>query len=106
MSMDQYVVRNPGRLPTGYGRESDTNMFQGGTLFRDAASKCIYVQNQVSLCAGETATAKGEFEEWLYEEVRVVMKHFHSDNGVLSSRTFTKCCKEDGQTQSFGGVGA
>ena len=58
VSMDQYVVKNPGRLPTGYGRESDTNMYHGGTLFRDAASKYIYVQNQVSLGARETVTGK------------------------------------------------
>jgi hypothetical protein len=31
--MDQYVVKTPGRLPTGYGRESHTNMFHGGTIF-------------------------------------------------------------------------
>jgi len=52
--LDQYVVKTPGRLPTGYGRESITNMFHGGTIFRDAASKYIHVQNQVSLGAGET----------------------------------------------------
>jgi hypothetical protein len=33
VSMDQYVVKTPGRLPTGYGRESHTNMFHGGTIF-------------------------------------------------------------------------
>ena len=104
--MDQYVVRNPGRLPTGYGRDSDTNMFHGGTLFRDAASKYIYVRNQISLGAGETVTAKREFEEWLYEEARVVVKHYHNDNSVFSSGTFTESCEKDGQTQSFSGVGA
>ena len=94
--MDQYVVRNPGRLPTEYGRESDTNMLHRGTLFRDAASKYIYVRNQISLSAGETVTAKREFEEWLYEEARVAVKHYHSDNGVFSSGIFTKSCEEDG----------
>merc|ERR1712115_706045 len=34
VSMDQYVVRNRGRLPTGYGREHESNEFHGGTLFR------------------------------------------------------------------------
>ena len=104
--MDQYVVRNLGYLSTGYGRESDTNMFHGGTLFCDAASKYIYVQNQVSLGAGETVTAKREFEEWFYEEAKVVVKYYHSNNGVFNSGIFTESCKEDGQTQSFSGVGA
>ena len=106
VSMDQYVVKNPGRLPTGYGRESDTNMYHGGTLFRDAAYKYIYIRNQVSLGAGETVAAKREFEEWLYEEARVAVKHYHSDNGVFNAETFTASCEEDGQTQSFSGVGA
>ena len=33
VSMNQYVVKNPGRLPTGYGRESDTNMYHGTHYF-------------------------------------------------------------------------
>ena len=37
--MDQYVVKEPGRLPTGFGREAEHNMFHGGTIFRDACSK-------------------------------------------------------------------
>ena len=60
-----WLCRNPGRLTTGCGRESDTNMFHGGTIIRDAASKYIYVRNQVSLGAGETITAKREFEDFL-----------------------------------------
>ena len=106
VSMDQYVVKTPGRLPSGYGREADHNMFHGGTIFRDAASKYIFVKNQVSLGAGETVTAKREFEEWLWEEARVSVKHYHSDNGVFKAEMFTDSCKEDGQTQSFSGVGA
>ena len=100
-------MENPGRLPTGYGRESDTNMYHGATLFCDAASKNIYyVRNQVSLGAGETVAAKRGFEEWLYEEARVAVKHYHSDNGIFNAETFTESCEEDGQPQSFSGVGA
>ena len=55
--------------------------------------------------AGKTVTANRDFEEWFYEEARVVVKHYHSDSGVFSPGTFTKSCKEDGQTQSFRGVG-
>ena len=33
VSMDQYIVKNGGRLPTGYGREHESNEFHGGTLF-------------------------------------------------------------------------
>ena len=65
VSIGQYVVKTPGRLPQGYGREKDCNKFHGGTIFRDAASKVIRVENQVILGAGETVTAKLRFEEWL-----------------------------------------
>ena len=99
-------VKNRGRLPTSYGREHESNEFHGETLFRDAASKYIYIQNQVSLGAGETATAKREFEEWLWEEGRVAVKHYHSNNSVFKSEYFTQSCSKDGQTQSFSGVGA
>ena len=34
------------------------------------------------------------------------MKHYHSDNGVLTAEMFADACKEDGQSQSFSGVGA
>jgi hypothetical protein len=95
VSLDQNVVKTPGRLPTGFGKESNTNMFHGGTIFRDAASKYIHVQNQVSLAAGETVNAKMKFEEWLWETARARIKHYHSDNGEV-----------DKQTQSFSGVGA
>ena len=34
--MDQYIVKEPGCLPTGFGREAEHNMFHGGTIFRYA----------------------------------------------------------------------
>ena len=67
VSMDQYVVKTPGCLPSGYGQESNVNMFHGGTIFWDAASKIIHVKNQVSLGAGETLASKVSFEQWLWE---------------------------------------
>jgi hypothetical protein len=106
VSLDQYVVKNPGRLPTGFGKESITDMFHGGTIFRDAASKYIHVQNQVSLGAGETVNAKLKFEDWLWETARARVKHYHSDNGVFTAQEFRDSCEADRQTQSFSGVGA
>ncbi len=49
VSMDQYVVKTPGRLPSGYGQESNVNMFHGGTIFWGVGSKVIHVENQVRL---------------------------------------------------------
>ena len=88
VSVDQYIVKTPGRLPTGFGREHESNMFHGGTIFREAASKYIHIKNQVSLGAGETVLAKQEFEAWLWDEARATVKHYHSDNGVFTSDMF------------------
>ena len=34
------------------------------------------------------------------------MKHYYSKNGIFTAEMFKESCKEDGQTQSFSGVGA
>jgi hypothetical protein len=90
VSLDQYVVRTPGRLPTGFGKEMPTNMYHGGTIFRDAASKYIQVQNQMSLGAGETVNSKLGFEEWRWEVARERVKHYHSDNGVFTAQHYDR----------------
>ena len=65
MSLDQYVVKTHGRLPTDFGQEIHTNIFHGGTILRDAKSKYIHVPYQVSLGAGETINSKLAFENGL-----------------------------------------
>ena len=97
VSLDQYVVKTPGRLPDGFGRERDCNKFHGGTIFCDAGSKIIHVQNQVTLGAGETVTAKLRFEEWLWEQAAARVKHYHSNNGVFTAEMFTDACRDAGQ---------
>ena len=93
-------------MSTGFGREAEHNMFHGGTVFRDTCSKYIFIKNQVSLGAGETISAKNEFGTWLWDSARVTVKHYHSDNGVFRAEAFTDSCKEEGQSQTFSGVGA
>ena len=60
----------------------------------------------MSLGAGETISAKNEFEKWLWDTARVAVKHYYSDNGVFTAEWFTDSCKEEGQSQTFSGVGA
>ena len=68
MSADQFVVNTPGRLPSGYGREAPSSRFQGGTIYNDAATGIIWVENQASLGANETVLGKERFEQWLWEQ--------------------------------------
>ena len=66
----------------------------------------VFKARYLSLGAVVTDTAKREFEEWLWEEARVAVKYYHSNNGVFKSNYFTRSCSEDDQTQSFSGVSA
>ena len=58
ISTDQNLCRTPGHLPTGYGRDSCARIFQGGTIYNDAASIFIWVESQVSLGSNETLVGK------------------------------------------------
>ena len=104
--MDHFVVNTPGRLLSGYGREARHNRYHGGTIFNDAATGLIWIENQVTLGAGDTLLAKELFEQWLRNKACVEVRHLHSDNGVFTAEEFRNDCKEKGQSQSFSGVGA
>ena len=65
MSTNQFVLKNPGRIPSGFGRERHNNRFHVGTIYNDAASGLIWVENQVSLGANKTIVGKAQFEQWL-----------------------------------------
>ena len=103
---DQYIVHTPGRIVSGYGREAAQNCYHGGTIYQDAASNLVRVQNQVSLGAGETVVGKTAFEDWIWNLAGVLAKHYHSDNGIFNSQLFRDDCKSKTQSQSFSGVGA
>ena len=106
ISTDQYVVKTPGRLEKGYGKEQHTNCYHGGTIYQDAASNLVRVQNQVSLGAGETVMGKAAFEDWIWNLAGVLAKQYHSDNGIFNSELFRRDCIEKQQKQTFSGVGA
>jgi hypothetical protein len=53
----------PRRLPTKYGQESQNHCFQGGTIYYDAASGLIWVENQIYLGANENLIGKARFKQ-------------------------------------------
>ena len=93
-------------MPEGFGRESNDRRFQGGTIYNDAASGLIWVENQVSLGANETVMGKARFEQWLWNMAYAEVKHYHGDNGIFSAEEYRQECMDKGQSQSFSGVGA
>ena len=64
VSIDQYKLSIPGRLPNTKGKETKKSKFNGGTIFVDHASSLIFVYNQVSLNVGETLAGKQAFEQF------------------------------------------
>ena len=45
VSVDQFVVNTLGRLSTVYGKESSSHHFHGVTLYNDAATGIVWVEN-------------------------------------------------------------
>ena len=88
VSSDQFVVKTPGWLTVGYGREGAENCFHGGTMYVDAASGLLHVEPQILLGAGETLIRKARFEQRVYDLADVRVKHYHSDNGIYTSEMF------------------
>ncbi len=64
----------------GLGRESADHHFKGGTIYNDAASGLIWVENQVSLGANETLRGKSHFEQWQCDMAYTEVNHYHGDN--------------------------
>ncbi len=58
VSTDHFICKMPRRVPTGYGHESPSCRFQGGSIFNDDASGLFWVKNQVSLDAKELVMCK------------------------------------------------
>ena len=96
VSTYQLIVRTPVILPYGYGRERRHNRFHGGTIYNDAVSGLIWVENQVSLGANETVLGKSLFEEWLWEQASAEISHYHSDNGVFLVNEYRNDCESQG----------
>ena len=59
--------KTPGRLPTGYGRESNDCYFRGGTIYNDAASSLVWVEIQVSVGSNDNVMGKSMFDQWLWD---------------------------------------
>ena len=105
ISCDQYVSALKGRLPNSRGREKPHMMSTGGTIFVDHASGLVFVENQVSLMAGDTIRAKRNFENFA-RTCGVNIEQYRGDNGVFKAKDFVDECEIRSQKIDFSGVGA
>jgi len=67
-------------VPSDYGHVGPNSRFNGGTIYNDAASGLIWVENQVSLGASETIMGKECFKQWIYDIACVEIKHIHGND--------------------------
>jgi hypothetical protein len=86
-AVDQFVVRQGGRLFTTSGREREEDRFKGGTIFIDMSSGKMFVKFQVSLGTTETLLAKSCFErESALNGVKI--KNYHTAIGLFTAKEF------------------
>ena len=105
ISCDHYVSPVPGRVIAASGHSSTRNGYAGGTIYVDHASGFVFHRPQRNLTAEETIRGKLLLEQEA-ADVNVKIKRYHSDNGVFSSKEFTKHCSDLKQKLTFSGVGA
>ena len=72
---DQFICKTPGQLTTGYGRESTDHRFQGGNIYRNAASVLTCIENNFSLGSNYTVMGKTRFEKWLWYQAATEASH-------------------------------
>ena len=62
MSVDQYILRDPGRLYLTRGKSDQSDMFSGGYVFIDHASGYVSIKNQVAINATDPGHAYFQHE--------------------------------------------
>ena len=84
VSADHYTSRAPGRLYQKKGKSDSYDMFSGGCVFIYHASGYVIIKNQQDINTTETVKAKLTFEREAQSQ-GVVIKGYHTDNGILNS---------------------
>ncbi len=106
VSVDHFVCSTKGRLWSSRGQTREQDLYHGGAIFVDQASKYIHVENQVSLSTHATLFAKASFEK-MCADSGVVVHQYISDGGTsFTSRDFAQHLSIFRQIIRFAGAGA
>ena len=87
VSADQYISRAPGKIYHKKGKSYSSDMFSGGCVFIGHVSGYVRIKRQVAINATETVKAKLTFEREAQSQ-GVVIKGYHTDNGILNASKF------------------
>ena len=104
VSLDTVIVPILGRSIHGSGGANASEQFTCATIFHDAGSGVIKIYPQTSASASSTLISKGKFEDFLWQEAGIRVKHYHSDQGVFASKLFRDDCSNLNQEQTFSGA--
>ena len=105
VSVDHYISRAPGRLYHTKGNSNQSDMFSGGCVFIDHTSGYVSIKHQVAINATETVKAKLTFEREAQSQ-GVVIKGYHTDNGIFNYSEFMEELLKKQQKIRFSGAGA
>jgi hypothetical protein len=103
--VDQYESSIRGRLQHTYGKEKQSSMYCGGTIFVDVASGTVHVYHQVSLAAADTLLSKAQFEHEACTH-GIEIKKYHTDNSIFVSEAWKEHLHGMQQTQRISATGA
>jgi hypothetical protein len=92
VSGDQLESTSPGLVPTYHGTPT-TSKHHTGTLFVYQASRFLYFMPHLSTGSEEAIAAKHHFEP-LVSSYNHHIKHYHTDNGVFSTKLFHSSCTQ------------
>ena len=104
-SKNRYILRAPGRLYHQKGKSDIPEIFPGGCVFIDHASGYVRIKHQLDINATETVKAKIAFER--EDKIQgVVIKEYHTDNGILNASDFMEELLNNQKKIRFSGAGA
>ena len=105
VSEDHYISRDTGRIYHTNDKSDPYDMFSGGCVFIDHASGYVSIKNQVAINSTETAKAKLTLEREIQSQ-EVVIKRYHTDNGIFNSSEFMEELLKKQQEINFSGADA
>ena len=105
MSADHYISWSTCKIYHTKGKLDPSDMFSGVCVLIDHASGYVRINHQVDIKATETVKAKltSEIET---KSQGVVIKGYHTDNGILNASEFMEDLLKKHQKIRFSGAGA
>ena len=106
VSTDHFNTRVRGRLFESYGKTPESQMYSGGVIMVDTATKHIWIKPLVNLDGYATVEAKNDYEDYCLD-YGVINKEYLTDLGTpFTSETFTSHLRGLNQIVRYAGTAA